>query len=130
VPDQELVCRDCGAAFAFTEAEQEFFHAQGFAHPPKRCKACRAKARHRGSPPPRERAPRVGEAPERSATADPAGGTATATTSAPAVPRAARPRGPMHPATCSLCSTSTEVPFVPDGVRPVFCLPCLKKQTR
>ena len=22
------------------------------------------------------------------------------------------------------------LPFVPDGVRPVFCMPCLKQQTR
>jgi CxxC-x17-CxxC domain-containing protein len=36
----------------------------------------------------------------------------------------------MHTATCSVCGVATEVPFVPDGVRPVYCLPCLKRQTR
>ena len=36
----------------------------------------------------------------------------------------------MHTAVCSDCATETKVPFVPDSVRPVFCLPCLKKQTR
>lgn len=127
MPDQELVCRDCGAAFAFTEAEQAYFAAQGFAHAPKRCKACRAKARHRSPPPARDRAAKPDAAPAAPAPAPPA---AAAPATEPAAPRPPRPRGPMHAATCSLCGTPTEVPFVPDGVRPVFCLPCLKKQTR
>jgi CxxC-x17-CxxC domain-containing protein len=119
VPDDELVCKDCGSSFVFTEAEREFFRAQGFTNPPKRCKACRAKARSRrggGSGPaePREPPPR----PPR--TAEPP----------PAQPRPAKPRGALHAATCSLCGEPTEVPFLPDGVRPVYCLPCLKKQTR
>ena len=47
-------------------------------------------------------------------------------------PRAAKPRpaSEMHTTTCSKCEQETQVPFVPDGVRPVFCMPCLKQQTR
>ena len=144
MPDQELACRDCGATFVFTEAEQELFRAQGFTHPPKRCKACRAKARHRGAGPRDDRAPRSatqgpghgGHGAPREASATSAGtGVATTTppTCAPAPAteaRPPRPRGAMHATVCSLCGSATEVPFVPDGVRPVFCLPCLKRQTR
>ncbi len=40
------------------------------------------------------------------------------------------PRGPreMHPAKCSDCGKETEVPFKPDGSRPVYCLDCFKKR--
>lgn len=45
------------------------------------------------------------------------------------------PAGPFparrgNPAQCSVCGVETDVPFVPDGVRPVYCIPCLKKRTR
>jgi CxxC-x17-CxxC domain-containing protein len=36
----------------------------------------------------------------------------------------------MNLTNCTVCGAQTEVPFVPDGVRPVYCLPCLKRQTR
>jgi len=45
MPDPEkdltLTCKDCGAKFAFTEKDQEFFKEKGY-EPPKRCKPCRA----------------------------------------------------------------------------------------
>jgi len=34
----------------------------------------------------------------------------------------------MHPATCSKCGQSCEVPFRPTGDRPVFCNNCFKSQ--
>lgn len=35
-------------------------------------------------------------------------------------------RGPreMHKVTCSECGKETEVPFKPDGTRPVYCREC------
>lgn len=169
MPDIELVCQDCNASFVFTDAEQQYFQAQGFVQTPKRCKACRAQRRQGGRrgrgaarsgpdrPPrddgPGDRRPRpahyrpivegapsgdrstaqlaalpapVGCAP---GSADPA--TAIPADVGPAAPRPPRaPRGPMHATVCSGCDEPTEVPFIPDGRRPVFCLPCLKKQTR
>ena len=35
-----------------------------------------------------------------------------------------RPPREMHPITCSECGTETEVPFKPDGERPVYCKDC------
>ena len=38
-------------------------------------------------------------------------------------------RGPreMHKVTCSECGKETEVPFKPDGTRPVYCKDCYAK---
>ncbi len=40
--DKTLVCRDCGAEFVFSAAEQEFFAEKGFTNEPGRCPSCRA----------------------------------------------------------------------------------------
>ncbi|HEX3032739.1 MAG TPA: zinc-ribbon domain containing protein [Bacillota bacterium] len=48
--DRFLTCRDCGAEFAFTASEQEFYAEKGFTNDPGRCPQCRAarKANNRG----------------------------------------------------------------------------------
>ncbi|MFC1787090.1 CxxC-x17-CxxC domain-containing protein [Halobacteriota archaeon] len=33
----------------------------------------------------------------------------------------------MHTVTCADCGTETEVPFKPDGTRPVYCRECYQK---
>lgn len=35
-----------------------------------------------------------------------------------------RPQGQMHQATCAQCGKSCEVPFRPNGQRPVYCRDC------
>lgn len=35
---------------------------------------------------------------------------------------------PMFPATCATCGTSCEVPFKPNGRKPVLCSFCFKKE--
>ena len=39
-------------------------------------------------------------------------------------------RGPveLHKATCAKCKQETEVPFKPDGSRPVYCRECFQQQ--
>ena len=34
----------------------------------------------------------------------------------------------MHKVTCSKCGEDTEVPFKPDGTRPVYCKECYQEQ--
>ena len=34
----------------------------------------------------------------------------------------------MHTVTCSECGKETEVPFKPDGTRPVYCRDCYQKR--
>lgn len=36
----------------------------------------------------------------------------------------------MHKVTCSDCGKETEVPFKPDGSRPVYCRECYQKHRR
>jgi len=38
-----------------------------------------------------------------------------------------RPPREMHKVTCADCGTETEVPFKPDGTRPVYCRECYQK---
>ena len=39
--EKSLQCSDCGATFAFTVEEQEFFQTKGFTNEPRRCPSCR-----------------------------------------------------------------------------------------
>ena len=119
--DRTLSCSDCGEDFVFTTQEQEFFRSHNLLNDPKRCPPCRKKrkAMRRGGRP-ADRGPKAVSV-RRVRTPRP-----------PDRPEAAATKGPreLHTATCSACGNETQVPFVPDGVRPVYCLPCLKQQTR
>ena len=58
--DKTLVCRDCGAEFAFTAGEQEFYQSRGLENEPGRCTECRQSRRqgrggYSGGRAPRER---------------------------------------------------------------------------
>jgi hypothetical protein len=39
--DKNLVCKDCGTSFVFTEGEQAFYQEKGFTNEPQRCPDCR-----------------------------------------------------------------------------------------
>lgn len=39
--DKNLTCKECGAGFAFTASEQEFYAEKGFQNDPARCPECR-----------------------------------------------------------------------------------------
>ncbi len=39
-----------------------------------------------------------------------------------------RPPREMHKVTCADCGQETEVPFKPDGTRPVYCKDCYQKR--
>ena len=94
--DENLICADCGTSFPFSASEKAFYAERGFSTP-KRCKACRAAAKARQG----------------------GGGGA---------PAGGRDRGErtMYPATCAQCGTATEVPFKPNGSRPVLCSDCFR----
>ncbi|HUU77482.1 MAG TPA: CxxC-x17-CxxC domain-containing protein [candidate division Zixibacteria bacterium] len=39
-----------------------------------------------------------------------------------------RPQREMHQVQCADCGQQTEVPFKPDGERPVYCQDCYRKR--
>jgi CxxC-x17-CxxC domain-containing protein len=41
--DKQLVCKECGATFTFTQREQDFYKEKGFENEPQRCPECRSK---------------------------------------------------------------------------------------
>jgi CxxC-x17-CxxC domain-containing protein len=48
--DRTLTCVQCGAQFAFTAGEQEFFAQRGLGSEPKRCAGCRKAAKQKRPP--------------------------------------------------------------------------------
>jgi len=47
--DKTITCKDCGAEFVFTVAEQEFYKEKGFENEPVRCKECRMAKKSRNN---------------------------------------------------------------------------------
>jgi CxxC-x17-CxxC domain-containing protein len=46
VQDKTLTCKDCGADFAFTVRDQQFYAEKGFANDPQRCRDCRTQRKN------------------------------------------------------------------------------------
>lgn len=102
IEDKVLQCTSCGADFTFTADEQEFFAQKGFQEP-RRCKPCRdaAKQERRGRGGGGFGGGRGGFGGER----------------------------PMYDAVCAGCGCETQVPFRPDGRKPVYCRECFRSQS-
>lgn len=101
MPVTELVCAACSASFPFTEEEQEFYESKGF-QPPKKCKPCRDQAKQsRGGG-------RGGYG---------GGGYGD------------RPPRQMYDTVCSACGINTQVPFKPNGSKPVYCRECYQNNS-
>ena len=98
--EKSLQCSDCGATFAFTTEEQEFFASKGFTNEPKRCPSCRQARKT-----------------DRNGNGNGSGNGGYGY----------RPQRQMFPATCAQCGKSTQVPFEPRGDRPVYCSDCYNK---
>lgn len=101
--DRALICRQCGASFAFTTGEQTFYATRGLTNEPARCSSCRNARKATGGPSP------VNEGYVHYGPFASFGG---------------RTPRQMHPATCGQCGEMTEVPFAPRGDRPVLCAEC------
>ena len=106
--DKILVCRECGLSFTFSAGEQTFYATRGLANAPSRCQSCRAARKNNGS----------------SAIID------GYVHYGPFASFGGRSARQMHPATCTTCSQTTEVPFVPKDGRPVYCAECFGMMRR
>ncbi len=98
--DTQLTCSSCGGEFTFTGEEQEFYESKGFQQP-KKCKPCRDAAKQsRG------------------------GGGGYGGRSGGGGGGYGGGQRQMYPATCSSCGVQTQVPFQPNGSKPVYCREC------
>lgn len=98
--DKELSCKECGANFVFTTAEQEFYAEKGFQNEPSRCADCRAARKARN----------VGNNSRQNS--------------------GFRQQREMFEAVCSACGTQTQVPFRPVESKPVYCRDCYQANKR
>lgn len=98
--ERQIQCQACGTDFTFTVEEQEFYQEKGFQEP-KKCKPCRAAAKQS----------RGGFGGGRRGGGGGGGGYGRA------------PRQ-MYDAVCASCGTQTQVPFQPNGSKPVYCREC------
>jgi DNA-directed RNA polymerase subunit RPC12/RpoP len=48
--DKNLICKDCGKEFVFTEGEQAFYKEKGFENEPQRCPDCRRERKQQRRP--------------------------------------------------------------------------------
>jgi CxxC-x17-CxxC domain-containing protein len=106
--DERLTCTDCGAEFAFTAGEQEFFASKGFQNKPNRCPDCRAARKaQRGSA---------------------GGGASSGRSYSGGGGGSSYGAREMFSVTCSGCGQPAEVPFQPRGDKPVYCRDCYARQ--
>jgi CxxC-x17-CxxC domain-containing protein len=115
--DQIIACANCETEFAFSAEEQEFYAQKGFAAPPKRCKPCReAQKAQRAS---------GGGAPG----GQPGGYSSGPRSFGSDRPRSPRPGGDreMFDVICDQCGQATQVPFKPNGSKPVLCRDCFRR---
>ena len=106
--DKTLTCSDCGQQFEFTASEQQFYRDRGFTEP-RRCPSCRA---------------------SRKAARGEGGGGYSSGGGGYSSGGGGYDRGPreMFSATCSSCGREAQVPFRPNGSKPVYCSDCFKTQ--
>lgn len=99
MPATQIGCVACGTEFTFTEEEQEFYESKGF-QAPKKCKPCR-------------------DAAKQSRGGGGYGGRGGG----------GYDRGPrqMFDAVCAQCGVNTQVPFQPNGTKPVYCRDCYQR---
>jgi CxxC-x17-CxxC domain-containing protein len=109
--DRTLTCSDCGQEFVFTASEQQFYADRQFSEP-RRCASCRA-----------SRKAARGEGGGYSSGGYSSGGDYSS---------GGYDRGPreMFSATCSNCGREAQVPFRPNGSKPVYCSDCFQSQRR
>ena len=99
--DETLLCADCGQNFLFNGGEQTFFAEKGFKNKPTRCKDCRQARKVNRTP-----SPDIRLAPS------------SLHSSGSRVDRE------MFPASCTVCSNMTQVPFKPIPGKPLYCRNC------
>jgi CxxC-x17-CxxC domain-containing protein len=114
--DKQLVCQTCSTEFTFTVKDQEFYIGKGFQEP-RKCKPCRdASKESRGG------GGRGGYGGGGGGGRGGYGGGGGAGGGS----YGERPPRQLYDAVCSACGVQTQVPFQPNGYKPVYCRDCFK----
>ena len=100
-----IACAACGTDFEFSQEEREFYESKGF-QPPRKCKPCRDAAK----------ANRDGGGYGGGSRGGYGGGGSYG-----------RPQRQMFDAVCAGCGINTQVPFEPNGSKPVYCRDCFQQ---
>lgn len=95
--DKTITCKECKVNFVFTEREQDFYREKGFQNEPQKCPDCRAAQKQRMKS---------------------GGGNGGGRSNF------GRPQREMFEAICAECGKKTQVPFKPNGQKPVYCKDC------
>jgi CxxC-x17-CxxC domain-containing protein len=121
--DKTLSCSDCRQEFTFTESEQQFYADRQFSEP-RRCPSCRAA----------RKAARGSGGSGTSAGGYGSGGYGSGGYGSGGYDRGGSDRGfgggsgraprEMFSATCASCGREAQVPFRPNGTKPVYCSDC------
>lgn len=104
MPATLIYCAACGADFSFSEEEQAFYESKGF-QPPRKCKPCRDTAKQ-----------------NRNGGSGGYGGNDYASGNS-----YGRSQRQMYEVVCAGCHTNTQVPFEPNGSKPVYCRDCFQQ---
>ena len=126
--DKTLVCADCRSEFIFTASEQQFYTDRGFSEP-RRCSPCRAiKKAARGD----SGGYASGGYASSGYSAGAGYGNSGSGNGGSGGGYSGASRGPreMFSATCSTCGREAQVPFRPNGSKPVYCSDCFTSQRR
>lgn len=104
----DITCAACGTEFSFSQEERDFYESKGF-QPPRKCKPCRdaAKQNRDGGG--------YGGGGNRGGGFGGGGGYD-------------RPQRAMFDAVCAGCGVNTQVPFQPNGSKPVYCRDCFQSR--
>lgn len=127
--DEILTCRDCGNSFTFTEGEQVFYAQKGFTEP-TRCPNCRAAKKAARNNPGYGGSYSGGNGGYGSgyySNSNGNSGNYEGNYGNYGNSGYSRPERVMTKVTCANCGKETEVPFVPRGLRPVYCSDCFNQ---
>jgi CxxC-x17-CxxC domain-containing protein len=102
----EIICTTCGAPFSFSQEEREFYESKGFQQP-RKCKPCRDAAKQQ----------REGGGGYGGGNRGGYGGGYD------------RPQRQMYDTVCAECGVNTQVPFAPNGSKPVYCRNCFQSRS-
>jgi CxxC-x17-CxxC domain-containing protein len=117
-----LTCRDCGNSFTFTEGEQVFYAQKGFTEP-TRCPDCRAAKKAARNNPGYSQSYSGGNGGYGSGSGYGNYGNYGNYGSS----GYSRREHVMTKVICANCGNETQVPFVPRGLRPVYCSDCFNQ---